>query len=62
MKKDGEYLIGTLPHLSVYALVGTNTEEVENPKTGITSYGTIGLITMIALGGIYVTYKKMSNI
>ena len=34
---DGEYLVGTLPHLSVYAVVGDNVEETEtkdnNPKT-----------------------------
>ena len=61
LTKDGDYLVGELPHLSIYALVGSNTT-VENPKTGVTTYGTAGLIAMIALGGAYmVCKKKMSN-
>lgn len=61
LKKDGDYLIGKLPNLGFIALVGTNNK-VSNPKTGIPSYGTIGLITIIALGGTYIVYKKkMSN-
>lgn len=58
---DGEYLTGTLPKLGYFALVGSNTT-VENPKTGVTTYGTAGLIAIIALGGAYmVCKKKMSN-
>lgn len=59
--KEGDYLVGTLPRLGIFALVGTNTT-VENPKTGVTTYGTAGLIAIIALGGAYmVCKKKMSN-
>ena len=36
---------------------------VENPKTGVASYGTVGLLSLITIGGIYILYKnKMSNI
>jgi hypothetical protein len=61
MKKDGDYLVGTLQHLNMYALVGSN-KTVENPKTGVVSYGTTGLIAIITLGGAYMLCKKkMSN-
>lgn len=60
--KDGDYLEGTLPRLGTIALVGSNTP-VENPKTGVTSYATAGLLSLITLGGIYILYKnKMSKI
>ena len=60
--KDGDYLEGTLPRLGAIALVGSNTP-VENPKTGVTSYATAGLLSLITLGGIYILYKnKMSKI
>lgn len=58
---DGEYLTGTLPRLGYFALVGSN-KTVENPKTGVATYGTAGIIALIALGGSYMIFKKkMSN-
>ena len=61
LTKDGDYLVGKLPTLGYIALVGSNTT-VENPKTGLSTYGTAGLIAIIALGGAYmVCKKKMSN-
>lgn len=61
LTKDGDYLVGKLPTLGYIGLVGSNTT-VENPKTGVATYGTAGLIAIIALGGAYmVCKKKMSN-
>ena len=60
MKIDGEYLVGELPHLSAYALVG-KTEKTENPKTGIATYTTLGLLTLITLSGTYMLYKNKMN-
>ncbi len=55
---DGEYLVGTLPHLSVYALVA-ETEKTSNPLTGdtIVKYMTIFAIATIGLA----TVKKMNR-
>ena len=32
-KKDGDYIVATLPHLSTYALVGNNVENTTTPDT-----------------------------
>ena len=41
----------------------TTSNTTDNPKTGVTSYGTAGLLSLITIGGIYILYKnKMSNI
>lgn len=60
MKIDGDYLVGELPHLSTYALVGT-TEKIDNPKTGTKTYIALGLLAFVALSGTYVVYKKKIN-
>jgi hypothetical protein len=59
MKIDGDYLVGELPHLSTYVLVGKKTE---NPKTGINKYIIPGSILLISTFGIYALYKKKTEI
>lgn len=61
LSDDGTCLIGTLPHLSTYALIGTN-DIPENPKTGIKTYSTYLGILLIATSSIYVIYKKKNKI
>jgi hypothetical protein len=61
LTKDGNSVVGILPGTGEYILIGSN-KTVENPKTGVATYGTTGLIAIIALGGAYmVCKKKMSN-
>lgn len=57
LKIEGDYLVGTLPHLSAYALVGDN---VSNPKTGdnITFFISILTISVIGLITTRVCLKK----
>ena len=68
LKVNGEYLEGTLPHLSVYALVGSKNKletissdsVVSNPKTNDSIFfyfGTLG-VSVIGLTGIIYTIKK----
>ena len=59
MKLDGDYLVGELPHLSVYALVGKKTS---NPGTGITKYTIPGVALLLGTFGVYALYKKKSEI
>ena len=60
VKIDGEYITGTLPHLSVYALVGSYEENSNNPKTSDNVI--INLIMLVVslsgLAGGIVYYKK----
>ena len=48
LKVQGEYLVGVLPHLSSYALVGSHTSS--NPQTYDSIYNWIGLITLATIG------------
>ena len=55
MKVEGDYLVGELPHLSEYALVGKNTE---NPKTGVEKYIIPGSMLLFTTLAVYALYKK----
>lgn len=62
---NGKFLEGTLPHLSMYALVGSKNESNKsNPKTAdniMVYFSTIGLSSIsLALIGLY-TKKKKAN-
>ena len=59
MKVEGDYLVGELPHLSDYALVGRKTD---NPGTGVTKYTVPGVALLLTTFGIYALYKKKSEI
>ena len=64
---EGDYLVGELPHLSVYALVGeetqqeTTNEEIKNPKTGdnIMKYVIISSISLTGIVLIGLNKKKI---
>ena len=52
LKVEGEYLTGTLPHLSVYGLVGSTTETTTtNPKTGDNIISSV-IMLVISFGGL----------
>ena len=55
---EGDYIVGTLPHLSAYALVGVN--DTANPNTGdnIISYIITLIISIIGFAGTSVYTKK----
>ena len=59
LTKNGEYLEGVLPHLSTYALVGSNAE-TNNPKTGDNIAIWISLMVVSTLGivGVVKFVKK----
>ncbi len=61
---EGDYLVGTLPHLSVYALVGSSVVEEANPSTGdnIINYVSILGLNMIIFSGAVIYLKKKKNI
>lgn len=59
MKVEGDYLVGELPHLSDYALVGRKTD---NPGTGVTKYTVPGVALLLTTFGVYALYKKKSEI
>ena len=57
LTKNGEYLEGTLPHLSMYALVGSKNEtttNISNPKTGdnIIFYVLMLVLSVIGFVGV----------
>ena len=58
LSKEGDYLVGTLKHLSMYTLVGSNESNV--PKTGdnIVKYLLIFGISLIGLCGTIILKKK----
>ncbi len=65
---EGDYLIGTLPHLSVYAVTGEYIEEEQtntnNPNTGDNIISSIIMLSVSILGlssGIIYYKKKYSN-
>ena len=70
LKVNGEYIEGTLPHLSAYALVGDNvetettttekTDNSKNPKTGDNIIMTISIFAVATLGA-YITLKLNRN-
>lgn len=71
LKINGEYIEGTLPHLSAYALIGSNSEtpppsiedvknKTNNPPTGDNIIITI-LIFVIATIGVFITLKVNKN-
>jgi len=70
LKVNGEYIEGTLPHLSAYALVGDNvetettttetTDNSKNPKTGDNIIMTISIFAVATLGA-YITLKVNRN-
>ena len=47
---DGEYLVGTLNHLSAYAITGSNTSTVNTPQTGDNIYIWFRLLIISILG------------
>ena len=58
---DGDYIVGTLPHLSAYALVGITEEESStNPPTGDNIYLYFALLGLTVVSTLYVK-KKMYN-
>ena len=62
LAQDGDYLVGTLEHLSSYALNGTYV--AANPKTGdkIMSYiSMLGLSTICLIGVGFYNKKKLIN-
>ena len=72
LKAEGDYLVGTLPHLSVYALVAENEEATSesevsenvnsNPKTGDSiMYAIVVLLASTLLLSACVVIKKKSN-
>ncbi len=56
----GDYLVGTLDHLSNYSLIG-NT--VSNPKTGdnIMNFVLMLLVSILGIGGIIYLKKNKLN-
>lgn len=62
LKIEGDYLVGTVPHLSVYALVGDNVsqEKSDNPKTGdnILVYASLFFISTFGMVAIKRFNKK----
>ena len=58
-KIEGDYLVGTLPHLSIYALVGNVVEETNNPKTEDSINKDIIMLSL-SLVGLFssITYVK----
>lgn len=64
VSEDGNYLVGTLNHLSPYVLVGNVTSEGANngnPKTGDYLYVWIGML-MISIVGLAVGFYSAVNI
>ena len=62
LKVEGDYLVGTLPHLSTYTLVGNNVESSSNPTTGDKIYMWIGMLIISVIGlGIGLTYALKSR-
>ena len=57
---EGDFLVGTLPHLSNYSLVANVVDNSSNPKTFDDIYTWIGLL-MASLLGIIITVKKAKN-
>ena len=61
LTKEGDYLVGTLPHLSNYALVGN--VKTENPKTGDNIYKWLGISVISLLGiSLVITNTKKSKV
>lgn len=63
-KIEGDYLVGTLPHLSAYALVGEYVEESKNPKTGDTIINSVIMLSLCLtglVGGIIYIKKRKTN-
>ena len=50
LKIDGNYITGTLPHLSTYALVGNNISVKPNPSTGDNMYLLITTFLLSLIG------------
>lgn len=48
LEVEGDYLVGTLEHLSLYTLVGSNVEQV--PKTGDNIYTWVGILCISIIG------------
>ena len=47
---EGDYLVGTLPHLSVWALSASNSTNVDNPSTGDDINKWVGMLLISTLG------------
>lgn len=61
---EGDYLVGTLPHLSLYSLNGNYNETVpDTPKTydSINTWYMLLTISIISVGGTIIVYKKKFN-
>ena len=63
VSKDGNYIVGTLKHLSPYVLVGSTSSTGEVPQTGdnIGLYVTIFVLSLIGLGSSILVVKKRFN-
>lgn len=64
LKVEGDYLVGELPHLSVYVLVGEeNKEEKKNPNTSDTIKTSFIILTISTIGilGTRTYIKKQYN-
>lgn len=66
LSQDGEYLVGTLNHLSSYAVIGSNTSTSNNPQTSdnINIWSGMFIISFLglSLGTYTVTKVKKSKI
>ncbi len=65
LKVEGDYLVGTLPHLSIYGLVGSNTETTtSNPHTGdnIMNYVMLFGISVIGFTGMLILKERFEKI
>ena len=60
LRVEGDYLVGTLPHLSAYALLGSIVDETSNPKTFDNIYLWAGLmgVSLIGIGFSVLKIKK----
>lgn len=58
LKKEGNYLVGTLEHLSVYTLVGNNTLSIPGTGDNIVAYISLAVISMIGLSISILLLKK----
>ena len=60
LKVEGDYLVGTLPHLSVYALVADTVKTTDNPITGDNIIVFIAIFGIAAVG-VATTIKLNKN-
>ena len=61
LKKEGEYLVGKLPHLSTYAILGSNVSTNPNTMDNISTWISILIISIVGLGIITIIRYKAKN-